>query len=145
MTSYQRNAGPGPPPPPRCVAPGRAGLPVEEDGGGAQPQEQAAEQRVLPAGLPQHLSAPGPLPDRPHPAHGGRCPASRAQGRAREAAPLPLPVGRDGGRRASGRHVVGGRKEGRGRPGWWPREVGEEPCARGSLSRGAGRVGSGPG
>lgn len=74
-----------------------AGLPVEEEGGGGQPQQEAAGERVLAAGLPQHLSAPSPLPQplggRPRPPHG------RHRARAR-----PGP-----GRAASGN---GGRRQG---------------------------------
>lgn len=64
-----------------------AELPVEEQGGGCQPQQQAAEERVLPAGLPQRLGAPHPLPQplasRPQPAHGAAEPAPSQRGRPR--------------------------------------------------------------
>lgn len=80
-----------------------AGLPVEEEGGGGQPQQEAAGERVLAAGLPQHLSAPSPLPQplggRPRPPHG------RHRARAR---PGPRRFRQWRAASGGGRHLVGG-------------------------------------
>lgn len=98
----QRRPRPAPPP---------ARLPVEEEGGGAQPQEEAAGERVLAAGLPQPLGAPQPPqqppPGRPHPPHVGRCPRRPGRRRRRFRCRRPLmaaaPRPRQGPRQGPGR------------------------------------------